>query len=218
MRERPKQASYVERHRNVEANVPIRSSIGEKKMNQPTYAPEMRSIAAAIIPKKVDRSGDVAASRVRAGGASKVSDKGTASSNAGPGGGKMTQYRSLDDIPDGLPATPQLENCDSSRIRDSRYSNDADDDDDDDYEYSNKKHPDSSSSYEVAYKQESKNYSPSSPAGKYKSSGNNGYGKDPYRGGEGGGGGGGGGGREGSNGQLSKYPPDLLLPAGEEGE
>ena len=109
MRERPKQASYLERQRKIEENTPKISSNIEPK-RQPSNVSDSRS-AGAIIPKKVERGGDVAVSRVRAGGAKKGTEKNVPSSS-GPGGGKMTQYKSLDDIPDGMPDSPQLNKSD----------------------------------------------------------------------------------------------------------
>ena len=134
MRERPKQPSYLERHRSIEEHVPRGSTNVGIKLKQPND-PTTKSTMASIIPKKVDRSGDVAALRVRSGGAPKVIDKSSVGSNSGPGGGKMTQYKSLDDIPDGLPDSPQSKVVDLRRNNGNRY-NDEEDDADDDYELS----------------------------------------------------------------------------------
>ena len=134
MRERPKQPSYLERHRSIEEHIPRCSSNDGIKHNLASV-PTIKSTVASIIPKKIDRSGDVAALRVRSGGAAKVLDKSSVGSNTGPGGGKMTQYKSLDDIPDGLPDSPQSKIVDLRKNNGNRYS-DEEDDADNDHEHS----------------------------------------------------------------------------------
>ena len=140
MRERPKQPSYLDRHRSIEEHAPRSSVNVGTKPKQPSNT-NIKSTAVPIIPKKIDRSGDVTALRVRSGGAAKVLDKSPVGPNSGPGGGKMTQYKSLDDIPDGLPDSPHSRIVESRQNYDSKYSDEEDDADNDD--------EDSGSSYTV---------------------------------------------------------------------
>lgn len=107
MRERPKQSSYLERHRNVEDSQPRVSATSEprKSFINSSSTPN-HSAPIMLIPKKVDKGGSVTVLRVRSGGSSRVVDK-SAVATISAVGGKMTQFRSLDDIPDGLPESPQ---------------------------------------------------------------------------------------------------------------
>jgi hypothetical protein len=99
MRERPKQSSYLERHRTVEEGQPRCSAVSEQKKSVNHSVP-------MLIPKKIDKGGSVAVLRVRSGGSSRVADKAVTGTNSAVGG-KMIQFKSLDDIPDGLPESPQ---------------------------------------------------------------------------------------------------------------
>jgi hypothetical protein len=99
MRERPKQSSYLERHRTVEEGQPRFSAVSEQKKSINHSVP-------MLIPKKIDKGGSISVLRVRSGGSSRVADKAATSTNSAVGG-KMTQFKSLDDIPDGLPESPQ---------------------------------------------------------------------------------------------------------------
>jgi hypothetical protein len=128
MRERPKQSSYLERHRTVEEGQPRCSAASERKKSINHSAP-------MLIPKKIDKGGSIAVLRVRSGGSSRVADKAATATNSAVGG-KMTQFKSLDDIPDGLPESPQHCNGGSfyDATSDGNYyeGEDAEDENDDD--------------------------------------------------------------------------------------
>lgn len=107
MRERPKQTSYLERHRTVEEGQPRCLSASEQKKSLINSSSSANNHSVPmLIPKKIDKGGSVAVLRVRSGGSSRVVDKAVAVTNSAVGG-KMTQFKSLDDIPDGLPESPQ---------------------------------------------------------------------------------------------------------------
>jgi hypothetical protein len=106
MRERPKQASYLERHRQAEEiqTKGYSSSEASKIIRFPGSAASLR-LAPNAIPKKSEKVGAMTVSRVRV-GSSRVTEKcPSLQTSACPG--KMTQFKNFDDIPDGLPMSPQ---------------------------------------------------------------------------------------------------------------
>lgn len=106
MRERPKQTSYLERHRMAEEiQTKTHSAFEDSKAGGfPAFAACLRQKPSAI-PEKNDKGGAITVSRVRS-GASRVTEKSaTLQNSACPG--KMTQFKNFDDIPDGLPISPQ---------------------------------------------------------------------------------------------------------------
>lgn len=127
MRERPKQASYLQRHKKIED--------------------EVNNSEASIIPKRIDRGG-APVSRVRAGVASKPL-KSSAPITSG-NGGKMIQYKNIDDIPDGLPDSPQLKRSNNSPPSRIDINEDSDqyeeEEDDEDYPINQNTNYDQSSS------------------------------------------------------------------------
>ena len=139
MRERPKQSSYLERHRTVEEGQPRCSAGSEQKKSLINSSSSITNHSAPmLIPKKIDKGGSIAVLRVRAGGSSRVVDKAVTATNSALGG-KMTQFKSLDDIPDGLPESPQ--HCNSSSFYEATSSENyyegeygEDENDDEDYD------------------------------------------------------------------------------------
>ena len=106
MRERPKLASYLERHRQAEEiqTKGYSSSEASKVIRFPGSAASLR-LAPNAIPKKNEKGAAMTVSRVRV-GSSRVSEKSPSlQTSACPG--KMTQFKNFDDIPDGLPMSPQ---------------------------------------------------------------------------------------------------------------
>lgn len=106
MRERPKQPSYLERHRMAEEIQTKNHSAFEdsKTGGFPAFTACLRLTPSAI-PKKNDKGGAITVSRVRS-GASRVTEKSAALQNSACPG-KMTKFKNFDDIPDGLPVSPQ---------------------------------------------------------------------------------------------------------------
>ena len=107
MRERPKHPSYLERHRQTEdseSKTGCRPEQRRSLSNQPTNSSSLPLPSA--LPKKADKGITSNASRVRVGASTRAADKSVETSNFSSGG-HMTQFRSLDDIPDGLPESPQ---------------------------------------------------------------------------------------------------------------
>lgn len=106
MRERPKQSSYLERHRQAEEiQTKGYSSFETNKVIRFPGSAASLQLAPNAIPKKTEKGGAMTVSRVRF-GSSRVTEKSTSlQTSACPG--KMTQFKNFDDIPDGLPMSPQ---------------------------------------------------------------------------------------------------------------
>jgi hypothetical protein len=110
MRERAKHASYSQQHNSENSRVP------------------------AGVPKRIDHGGVVPVSRVRAGAASKLVKKPAAAANSGSDGGKMIQYKNIDDIPDGHLDSPTSKKETSRDNNDSYYDEEDNIEDDGSYE------------------------------------------------------------------------------------
>lgn len=137
MRERPKHPSYLERHRQAEdGESKTVYKLGQRRSlsNQPA---NLSSLAVpSVLPKKADKGITSNASRVRVGASARAAVKNIQTSDS-TSGGHMTQFRSLDDIPDGLPESPQKGGSNhgvfATKSFDEDYADDDDDGDDDDW-------------------------------------------------------------------------------------
>ena len=107
MRERPKQASYLERHRQAEAI---------QLKGQSSSSSNSTAVSAAVMPKKSDKGGASVLSRVRI-GVSRVSEKSPAVHSSACAG-RMIEFKRFDDIPDGLPLSPQHIRDAASAVKD----------------------------------------------------------------------------------------------------
>jgi hypothetical protein len=121
-RQRPKVANYSERH-----------VVKETHQKKPNLA----------IPKKAEKPGNVDSKRVRVASSGKPVDSGITKS-VSDGGGKMTKFRSLDDIPDiAEDYTPHFKDDDDydDQYNDEKEDdNEYEDDDQDDQQYYRQQH------------------------------------------------------------------------------
>lgn len=129
MRERPKHPSYLERHRQADDNEHKNGGKSESRRSLSNQPANLSSLPMpTTLPKKSDKGMTSNASRVRVGASSKATDK-SAGSSTSVSGGYMTQFRSLDDIPDGLPESPQKGGSIYGVSAAKTYDGDYDDDD-----------------------------------------------------------------------------------------